>query len=205
MKKSTTIRRIIGITALVLWGVAFSSVLLPGGDRVAWQIDCWALHLAVIITPVYAVLLTIHLRKGKHWMIRLVLWICCGIVVYVCGIVIFLSTLFGVDRRAWSNKDYVVYSEFDGFIEPNQLVLYRRDGLVDRKMYCLRGEEMGHEEKVEYTMYDSLDLIKENASYTVFFTDDSICHRTIFYRLSDGHRYGQDKNDSLFALIENKP
>ena len=200
MTKNTIIRRIIGITALVLWVVAFSSVLLNDGDRVAWQLDYWATIFALVLTPVYAVLLTIRLSKGRHWLIKVAAWIGCAIVAYVC-VVIFLVFSMLYDHSVWGNKDYAVYSEFDDFIEPRNIVLYRRDGLVDRKMYRLRCEHTGQKEKVGYSIYDTLDLIKEEVEYTPFFAEDSICRDTIFYRLSDGKRYDETVNDSLLSLI----
>ena len=201
MKKATIIRRIIGITALVLWAVAISSVFLDEGVRIAYQLDGWAFGIALVLTPIYAVMLTIHIGRGKHWLIKVAAWIVSAIVIYVCGVMLFVSTMFS-DHRAWSNKDYVVYSESNDWIDPDDLVLYRREGLFDRKMYYLRCEDWGQDEKVKYTIVDSLGLIKEEITYSPFFVDDSTCHDTIFYRLGDGHRYSQDKNDSLMLLIK---
>ena len=200
MKKAKTIRRIIGITALVLWAVAISSLFLGEDVRMAYHLDGWAFGITFVLTPIYAVMLTIHIGRGKHWLIKVAAWIVSAIVIYVCGVMLFVSTMFS-DHRAWSNKDYVVYSESKGWIDPNDLVLYRREGLFDRKMYYLRCEDFLQNDKVEYTMYDTLDLIKEEFTHSSYFESDSICHDTIFYRLSDGHRYSQDKNDSLITLI----
>ncbi|MBQ8704471.1 MAG: hypothetical protein IJ524_08880 [Bacteroidales bacterium] len=198
-----TIRRIIGITTLVLWGVVVCSVFLDEGVRIAYQLDGWAFGIALMLTPVYAIMLTIHIGRGKHWLIRTAAWLGCAMVIYVCGVLFFVSTML-TDHRAWSNKDYVVYSEFGGFIEPNNFVLYQRDGFFDRKLYRLRCEDWGQNEKSEYTMYIPLDLIKEDFTYSPYFEADSICHATAFYRLSDGHLYSQDKNDSLISLINNQ-
>lgn len=201
MKKATNIRRIIGITALVLWAVAIASGFMDEGVRVACNLDGWAFGIALALTPIYAVMLTIHIGRGKHWLIKTAAWLGFAIVLYVCDVLFFVSTMITSDHRVWSNKDYVVYSEFDGFIEPRILVLYRRDGLFERKMYRLRCEDWGQNEKSECTMYIPLDLIKEEFTYSPYFEDDSICHATIFYRLSNGQRYEQDKNDSLLSLI----
>lgn len=198
--KTNTIRRTIGITAAVLWAVALSSELLHDGDRIAFQLDFWAFFLSLILTPIYAVLLTIRICKGKHWLIKSMGGIVCIMVGYVCVVLFIVSTMLLSDHKTWSNREYVVYSEFDDFIEPNEIVLYRRQGLVDRKMYRLRCEDLGHKEEVDYTIIDSLDLIIEEVTYSPFFEDDSICHDTAFYRLSDGHKYNEDKNDSLLAL-----
>lgn len=198
--KATTIRKIIGITALVLWAVAISSVFLDEGVRIAYQLDRWAFGIALVLTLVYAVMLTIHIGRGKHWLTKVAAWIGCVMVIYVCGVLLFVSTMFS-DHRAWSNKDYVVYSESGGWIDPNDLVLYRREGLFDKKMYRLRCEDWGQNEKVKYTMVDPLDLIIEELTYSPYFVDDSICHDTIFYRLRDGKVYHDSENDSLMALI----
>ena len=200
MKKATTIRRIIGITALVLWLVAISSLFMDEGVRIAYQLDRWAFGIALILTPVYAVMLTIHIGRGKHWLIKVAAWIGCAIVIYVFGVMLFVSTMCS-DHRAWSNKDYVVYAESNGWIDPDDLVLYRRAGLFDRKMYYLRCEDFLQNDKVEYTMYDTLDLIKEEFTHSSYFESDSICHDTIFYRLNNGKRYNKSQNDSLLTLI----
>lgn len=201
MKKANIIRRIIGITALVLWAVTICSAFLDEDVRMAYQLDRWAFGTALILTPVYAVMLTIRIGRAKHWLLKIATWIGCSIVIYVCGVLLFVSTMCS-DHRAWSNKDYVVYAESNGWIDPDDLVLYRRAGLFDRKMYYLRCEDFLQNDKIEYTMFDTLDLIKEEITHLAYFESDSICHDTVFYRLSDGHRYGQDKNDSLLALIK---
>ena len=202
--KAATIRRIIGITALALWAVAICSAFLDKDARIAYQLDRWAFGIALVLTPVYAVILTIHIGRGKHWLIKIAAWIGCSIVIYVCGVLLFVSTILSSDRRVWSNKDYVVYSESNGWIDPNDIVLYRREGLIDRKRHRLRCEFWRDDsrEEVKYTIYDTLDLIKEDITYPAYFESDSICHDTIFYRLNDGRRYSQDKNDSLLSLID---
>ena len=200
MKKATTIRRIFGITALVLWVVAICSASLDEGVRVAYQLDRWAFVIALMLTPIFAVMFSIHSARGRHWLIKTAVWISCAIILYFCGMLLYLSTILPSDHRAWSNKDYVVYSESNGWIDPDDLVLYRRDGFLDRKMYRLRCEDWGYGQ-LKYTMYDTLDLIKEEYDYTRYSGDDSICHKTVFYRLSDGKRYDQEQSDSLLVLI----
>ena len=205
MKKASTIRRIIGITALVLWGVAVYSIFIfrDEGARIAHQLDGWAFGIALVLTPAYAIMLTIRIGSAKHWLIKTAARVGCAIVILVCGFLIFASTVLIIhDKIVWSNNDYVVYSEFDDFCQPTNYVLYRRDNLLYRKMCHLRAKDWGYREEVKYKMYDTLDLIIEEISYNSLSESDSICYDTIFYRLSDGHRYGQDKNDSLLALIK---
>ena len=47
------------------------------------------------------------------------------------------------DEKIWSNKKYVVYSEYDGIIAPSMFVLYKRDGLIDRRMYRMNNIGFG--------------------------------------------------------------
>ena len=203
MKEATTIRRIIGITALVLWAVAISSLFLGEDVRMAYHLDGWAFGIALVLTPVYAVMLTIRIGRGRHWMIKVAARVGCAIVIFVCGFLFFASTVLIIhDKIVWSNDDYVVYSEFDDFCQPTNYVIYRRDNLLYRKMYHLRAKDWGYREEVKYKMYDKVDLIIEEITYPSYSESDSICYDTIFYRLSDGHRYSQDKNDSLLALIK---
>jgi hypothetical protein len=50
-------------------------------------------------------------------------------------------------------------------------------------------------------MYNEFDLIKEEIDATEF-ESDSIYHRTVFYRLSDGYQFEQEENDSLLDVIK---
>ena len=47
--KAKTIRRIIGITALVLWVLAIVPKFLLGEDMLVWQLDNWALLFAPLL------------------------------------------------------------------------------------------------------------------------------------------------------------
>ena len=60
---------------------------------------------------------------------------------------------------------------------------------------------MSRVRKVDYTIYETLDLIKEEMDY-VPYGSDSVRHLTSFYRLSDRHYYEQTQNESLFELIK---
>lgn len=200
MKKATTIRRIIGITALVLWVVA---VVALGKDyKLIWQLDSWAMGIALVLTPVYAFLLAICLGRGRHWLIKVVSWIGCGIVAYVCIVMLAVFVELGIVHRVWSNREYVVYSEHWDFSGPEVYAIYKRDGLINRRMYGFRSG-YGQVKKAEYTIYDNLDLMREEADVTLCFECDSICHETAFYRLNGGERYDETANDSLLALTNN--
>ena len=197
--KTTTIRRIIGITALVLWVVAV--VPLGEGNKLVWQLDSWAMVAALVLTPVYAVFLAIRLGMDRQWLIKVMSWIGCAIVAYVCIVMLAVFVDLGIAHRVWSNKEYVVYSEHWDFSDPEVYALYKRDGLIDMRMYGFRS---GYRQvkKAEYTIYDSLNMIREEADVTLCFECDSICHETVFYRLNDGKQYDETVNDSLQALIK---
>lgn len=64
--KTNHIRMIFGITAMLLWLVAFVPKVVFGqdGDRLVWQLDNWALLVAPIITLVYVILLILMLSTG---------------------------------------------------------------------------------------------------------------------------------------------
>lgn len=105
------------------------------------------------------------------------------------------------DEKIWSNKEYVVYSQFYDFFDPNMFVLYKRDGLVDRRMYRLNNIGFDELRGADFSMYNEIDLIKEEIDVTEF-ESDSIYHRTVFYRLSDGYQFEQEENDSLLDVIK---
>lgn len=203
--KAKTIRRIIGITALVLWAVGIVSKVTLGNDDILWgQLDFWALLFAPIMTVIFAVMLTKDVSKGKHWAVKLGMWMACIIVLLLCLITfLFVGVFLNNHDSVWNNKDYAVYREYGLGIEPDIFVLYKRDGIVNHRMYRLGSRGFGQVKIAEYTTYEPLDLIKEETDWTQF-ESDSIFHITKFFRLSDGHPYKQDKNDSLLALINNK-
>jgi hypothetical protein len=68
-------------------------------------------------------------------------------------------------------------------------------------MYRLGNIDFGELKEADYSMYNDFDLIKEEIDATEF-GSDSVYHRTIFYRLSDGVSFEQDKNDSLLEVIK---
>lgn len=202
------IRRIIGITALLLWVIAIvPKIILDYNGRLMWQLDKWAFMLAPVFSIAYAVMLTIHIAKGKRWTIKLLECIGCGVITLVC-IGVFFIALILLDYRIWDNKDYVVYDEFGGFGDPSVYVLYQRNGIIEERPTFIRfgvWREDGKNYKIknaDYTIYESFDLIKEEADIKLV-EDDSMLHETTFYRLSGGQRYEQNQNDSLWRLISN--
>jgi hypothetical protein len=201
-------RKITGITVLVLWAFAIvPKILFVFRCKLAWQLDKWALILALILTSVYAIMLTIHLAKGKHWAIKLFEWLGCTIVVLACVswfFLVFLNDRYGFprynnlpERKVWGNKEYVVYCGYQSCFA-NPYALYKRHGVVD-EFVCMFGYHHWVQNNTDYTMYESLDLMKEEFDRRLIC--DSICHETMFYRLSDGYTYRQSQNDSLWGLI----
>ena len=201
MKRSAIIG--MALFALVLLGIVFVPTLfLENGDRLVWQLSSWSWIFASLLIGIIGVLLTIRFTKGKHILWRIVAWLGCIVLVMAC-LISFNWAMFMHDEKVWSSKDYAVYSEYDGIIDPNKFVLYKRNGLIDRRMYRLGNIDFGDLKGADYSMYTELDLIKEEIDATEF-ESDSVYHRTVFYRLSDGWKYGQEENDSLLDVIKHK-
>ena len=189
------------IIAFVLLAISLVPLLfLEHGDRLVWQLSNWAWIFASLLIAIIGVMLTIHYSKGKHILWKITGWLGCIALVMACLISLYIA-MVNHDEKIWSSKDYVVYSEYRGFIAPNMFVLYKRDGLIDRRMFSLGSSVFGEVKGADYSMYDDFDLIKEEIDATGF-ESDSVFHSTVFYRLSDGDRFEQEKNDSLLKLIK---
>lgn len=186
---------------LILLGISFVPTLfLENGDRLVWQLNNWTWIFASLLIAIIGVLLTIRYTKGKHILWKIMGWLGCIVLVMACLISWYIA-MIKHDEKIWSSKEYVVYSECRGFFDPNMFVLYKRDGLIDRRMYRLDDIGFGELKGADYTMYKDFDLIKEEIDATEF-ESDSVYHRTIFYRLSDGYPFDQEKNDSLMEVIK---
>ena len=68
-------------------------------------------------------------------------------------------------------------------------------------MFSLGSSGFGEVREVDYSMYYDHDLIKEEIDATGF-ESDRVFHCISFYRLSDGDRFEEEKNDSLLKLIK---
>ncbi|MBR6181719.1 MAG: hypothetical protein IKQ77_10980 [Prevotella sp.] len=199
MKKSVMYG--MALFALVLMGISFVPTLfLEDGDRLAWQLSNWAWILASMLIATMGILLAIRFTKGKRVLWKIMGWSCSILLAVACLISLFIAMAWH-DEKIWSDEDYVVYSEYDGFIDPNMFVLYKRDGLVDRRMYYLNGIGFDELKEADYSMYNEFDLIKEEIDATEF-ESSSVYHRTVFYRLSDGCQFKQEENDSLMKVIK---
>ena len=189
------------IIAFVLLAISLVPLLfLEHGDRLVWQLSNWAWIFASLLIAIIGVMLTIHYSKGKHILWKITGWLGCIALVMACLFSLYVAT-FDHDEKIWSSKEYVVYSEYGGFIDPNIFVLYKRDGFIDRRMFSLGSSGFGEVKGADYSMYYDYDLIKEEIDATGF-ESDSVFHCTSFYRLSDGERFDKEKNDSLLKLIK---
>ena len=191
----------IAILTLVLLVVSFVPTLfLEHGDRLVWQLNNWAWLFSSLLIAIIGVLLTIRYTKGKLILWKIMGWLGCIVLVIASLISLYIAILMH-NEKIWSSKEYVIYSEHGGFIDPNTFVLYKRDGFIDRRMYHLRDIGFGELKGADYSFCNDLDLIKEEVDATEF-ESDSVYHRTIFYRLSDGFPFEQEKNDSLLEVIK---
>ena len=199
MKKSVMYG--MALFALVLLSIVFVPTLfLENGDRLVWQLSNWAWILASMLIAIMGILMTIRFTKGKRILWKIMGWSCSIVLVMACLISIYIA-MVKHDEKIWSNKEYVVYSQYYDFFDPHMFVLYKRDGLVDRRMYRLNNIGFGELRGADFSMYNEFDLIKEEIDATEF-ESDSIYHRTVFYRLSDGYQFEQEENDSLLDVIK---
>lgn len=200
---TTHIRRIIGITALVLWVIAIVPRFILGkGERLVFQLENWALFFAFVLSILYMIMRTIYVVKkdNKH---KLYYWLRCVGVGIILLTMSFCTGCFFLDHELWNNNDYIVYDEFGG-VFASDYVLYKRNGLVENRLYVVGNNFLNLKPNhVDYTIYEPLDLIKmENEGMDVEY--NTKYHETTFYRLSDGHRYNQNQNDSLLTLVGQK-
>lgn len=218
---SVIIRRIFGISALVFWAIVIVPwIILPIGDRLAWQLQNWSLIPASVFTTIYVILIIIRTNKDVRqddnkirYAILIRNWSVCCMAVIIC-VVLFLVAIHKADHMVWSDGKYVIYGykvsddENGGFRSPSIFVFYERKGIVDDRLgmigdmrqYLFNTGDMSRVRKVDYTIYEPLDLIKEEMDY-VPYDSDSVRHLTSFYRLSDRDYYEQIQNDSLLSLI----
>ena len=200
MKKSVVF--CMALLTIVLLSISYVPTLfLENGDRLFWQLSNWAWIFASMLIPIIGVVLAIRYTKGKHILWKIMTSMGSVVLVMACLISLHIA-MVRHDEKIWSNKDYVVYSEYDGIIDPNKFVLYKRDGLIDRRMYYLVNIGFGYLKVSYYSVYVVLDLIKEDIDATEF-ESDSVYHRTKFYRLSDGWLFEQEENDFLMNMLKN--
>lgn len=207
-------RRIIGISALVFLAiVVLPRIILPTGDRLAWQLQGWMLIPASIFTMVYVIMDTIHTTKNEDGYQKFQSWMVCSQGILIC-IVFFLVATFKADYKVWGNGNYVIYGyvvsddKHGGFCKPSIFKYYKRKGIVDHRLgiigddrtYLFQTPDMSRVQKIDYTIYEAHNLLKEEMCYMPY-ESDSVCHLTSFYRLSDGCYYDYSENDYFISLI----
>ncbi|MBR1850753.1 MAG: hypothetical protein IJ789_05205 [Bacteroidales bacterium] len=215
--KTGMVRRILGITALALWLLAIvpTIVLWRSGCRIVWQLENWAWLFAPVFTLVYAVILTVHISKCKHWVVKMAEWLGCTLIVIIC-----IVTSFGAgilhNTKVWGDKNYVIYKVRGSTFYRHEL--YKRCGMVDRYMYKLDTypkkppiydkrhffPEYDEIYSTEYLIHEDVNLIQCDAVVRPYINKDSTFHATVFYRLDNGQRYNEPQNDSLISLINNQ-
>ena len=184
----------LAVLTLIFLAVALvPKFFLDNGDKLVCQMDNWAWILATMSVAVEVILLTILFAKGKRPLWKVTACLVCFVLEMAC-LVSFYGAVMRHNHKVWSDKDYVVYSKKDTF-DPEQLVLYKKDGLVDRQMYTLCST-YGLIKKFDCTIDKDTDLIKVEMDDTDI-DGYNVYHNTLFYRLSNGHPYEQDKVDSL--------
>ena len=213
------VRRIIGVTALVLWAVAFVPKIIfwSRSYRLVCQLENWALIPASILSIIFFISLAIRVNKEEdRVLMKARNWLTGGMSVLICA-AFFVFAIFKADYKVWSDKNYVIYGykvsdkEHGGFRSPSIYQLYKRKGILDdRQGYIgiLRQDQyntpdMSRVQKLDFAIYESLDLIKEEMDY-IPYGSDRVCHITSFYRLSDLYYYEQSQNDSLWEVINRK-
>ena len=204
MERKVAIRRIIGITALVLWvgWIMLRPCLNKGWDNLLWQLDKYGFIFATLLSMIYLVWLIVHLVYGKHWGWKAVGGLCCLAIAFIGVVFIWVQASF-MGKRLWSDGQYIVYLEHpDGFFDDRDVVLYERHGVIEKRKVILNtvfeGDDRLHS---EYTVYEPYDLIKEEADVR-YYGEKDVSHYTAFYKLSTGQRYNEeDTIDSIQGLI----
>lgn len=204
MERKVAIRRIIGITALVLWvgWIMLRPCLNKGWDNLLWQLDKYGFIFATLLSMIYLVWLIVHLVYGKHWGWKAVGGLCCLAIAFIGVVFIWVQASF-MGKRLWSDGQYIVYLEHpDGFFDDRDVVLYERHGVIEKRKVILNtvfeGDDRLHS---EYTFYEPYDLIKEEADVR-YYGEKDVSHYTAFYKLSTGQRYNEeDTIDSIQGLI----
>lgn len=140
------------ILTLIVLCIAFVPTLfLDNGDRLLWQLSNKAWMLASMLIAIISILFTIHYTKGKHCLLKILIWPSCFVMVMGCLISLYIA-MVKHDEKIWSDKEYVVYSEYYDFFDPNRFVLYKRDGLFDRRMYFLGDIGFGEMKEADYSI-----------------------------------------------------
>lgn len=192
--------------ALVMWGIWF--VLRPhlnkGWDTLLWQLDKYGFIFATLFAMIYIVWLIVRLVYNKHWGWKAAGGLCCLAVAFVGFAFIWVQASL-INTRLWSDGQYIVYREHpDGFFDDQDVVLYKRQGFIERRKLILNTIFEGDDRlKSEYIVYEPYDLLREEADVR-YYGDEDTHHYTAFYNLSTGQKYYKENTiDSIQRLIDN--
>lgn len=204
------VRRIIGVAALLFVTVAaVPKFVLTHGDRLAYNLDHWALVPASLLAATYCLMLFFGDRESeedRQVVIKISHRINAVEFIFLC-VVVFFFAIFKGDHKVYEDNKYVMYGyvvyddEYGGFITPHNYTLYKRNGIINKyeQRIGLGTSSRLYFHNVDFTIYEQFDLIREEAD--VFeYGSDVLFHVTNFYCLSDGNAYDQSQNDSLIAL-----
>jgi energy-coupling factor transporter transmembrane protein EcfT len=184
-----TLRRIFGIAAVLMLILSIVCVFLHGkGDHLFCQIDVWFNLTTYALIVVYAYLWIFYAVRGMHWALKLIVAVG-SILLFLFCVVVPWFTLSWVhpDSKVWSNDHYVVYHKSNSAVDYGETVLYKRDGMLEKRCFAI-GCEFSAPDHAEYFFFEDLDLICEEADWSF---DGRHWHSTAFFRLSDGSHYEQ--------------
>jgi len=215
----------IGVAALLSVAVAVvPKFVLTNGDRLAYNLDHWALVPASLLAATYCLMLFFNdteyddTDKDKHVFRKIAGRINAAEFILLCVVVFFYAIIKG-DHCVYDGNKYVMYGhvvyddEYGGFITPHNYKLYKKNGIINEYKQCIgfgvpvRPDfynvdftiSRPYFHNVGFTIYEQFDLIREDAG--VFeYGSDILFHVTNFYRMSDGYAYDQSQNDSLIGL-----
>ena len=207
------VRRMIGVAALLfVAAVVVPKFVLTNGDRLAYNLDHWALVPASLLAATYCLMLCFGNRESEEpeedmQVVSKIIGRINAVEFILLCVVVFFYAIFEGDHKVHEDNKYVMYGyvvyddDYGGFITPHDYTLYKRNGIINEYEQCiglwLPARLCFHD--VDFTIYEQFDLIREEADVSEY-GSDSLFHVTNYYRLSDGYAYDQSQNDSLIAL-----
>lgn len=196
--KATTIRRIIGITALTLCVTAIlCRILLGNEDHLAFQADVKMRHVGGILLVVYVLIWIIYAMKKVHWVLKILVILSTIFILLYVAVVLSFAGLLDSDSKVWNNGQYAVYHESNYLIDPGRFVMYKRDGIVEERCFAL-GSGFSNPDSIDYIFHLELGIIQEEADWT---TPNDSWHTTCYYDMNTGKPYRQEENDSIEQQI----
>lgn len=183
------VRRIIGITALVLMVMYFVLKFSFGeGIRVIGQLDNWGMLIASLLGISWVIMININIveegksdKREKEFCIpthisqdkrpdknrfieplKMIMTIMeTAVCVLVCSVFVF-AAVKRFDYKVWENEDYAVYSDYGRFFGRGPYYLFEKKGFYYKRLYPMMGD------MYYYKMGDSdWDRIK-SANYAIY-------------------------------------